>query len=731
MSDIILQNSSFRLVIGADCSVKSLQALHSKEELIPSGTRTALFAATQERPYNNEIKLSYMNQETTLQATSARLQDGRLYVGFGLFPFEAVIDVTIKERYIAFTLADFAAEAESYPQPMDYPPVSAFTLLQLPFSASLTYGSWLNVCHGEKAAGAVLAASPHTLVDATVQGDIRILTAKVYRGIKLRGGTAVLTVSDKEQLLDAVEQVEEDFCLPRGVQSRKNPLINASAYWTRNLCPANVDAHIALAKQGGFSLMLLYYTCMTDAKGKSGIFSKCGDYSYNQSYPNGEADLRTVLQKLKAAGITPGFHFLHTHIGVDTAYVTPTADRRLHLTRRFTLSRALDKADTVIYVDEPPTDCPTGDPKSRLLRFDGEIICYERYTTEYPYCFVGCKRGHFATTVTPHDAYTVGGVLDVSEYTGSSIYLEQNSDLQEEIAQKIAAIYDLGFAFIYFDGSEGTNAPFAYHIPNAQHRVYKMLKNAPIFCEGAAKAHFGWHMLSGGNAFDIFPAEVFKQMILVHPFAEAKRMKADLTRVNFGWWSFGKDTRVDLFEFGTSKAAALDCPATVMVDDPALVMAHPRRNDILEMMRRWEEVRRKGVLTAADKQPLADPAYEHTLVKEADGSCKILTYYPVGEGCVGLPREIGKEKPHFSSMRAFVMLHKGDACAVIWDDFGESSLVLKTDKVLSYTREIESAPLPYESKAGEVCFTVSDRAYLRTACSLEELAALLQAALQP
>ena len=48
-----------------------------------------------------------------------------------------------------------------------------------------------------------------------------------------------------------------------------------------------------------------------------------------------------MLARVKSAGITPGIHFLQTHIGIRSRYVTPVADHRLHKTRRFTLSRPL------------------------------------------------------------------------------------------------------------------------------------------------------------------------------------------------------------------------------------------------------------------------------------------------------------------------------------------------------------------------------------------------------
>ncbi len=740
MSDIILENKKLRLILNENSFVKSLINKSCGEELIPIGYNCPFFSATQDRPFNNEIKLAYMNKKTTFMSSSARLEAGKLIVKFGLYPFEAQIGVDIKDEYMVFTLEKFIADKKDYPQPMDFPPVTELSLVRLPVDKKNIYGQWMNICHTDTSSVAVMSTSPHTFIDSEMQENVRVLTATAKKGIKLLGCSAALIVSDKENLLDAVDSLEADFGLPRGVESRKSDLINASVYWTSRLSPDNVDTHIANAKLGGFKLMLMYYTAMTEYKSDRGNdgYVKCGSYAYNENYPNGEDDMRLVLEKIKAAGIKPGFHFLHTHIGIESEYVTPKADRRLHLTRRFTLSKPISKKDTTIYVDENPIDCPICAEKSRLLRFDGEIISYESYSEEYPYCFTGCKRGIFETEITEHTAYTVGGVLDISEFGGTSIYLNQESDLQDEIAGKIKKIYDLGFEFIYFDGSEGTNAPFEYHVPNAQYRIYKRLNKAPIFCEGAAKAHFGWHMLSGGNAFDVFPTNIFKAMIIEHPFKEAALMKNDLTRVNFGWWAYRKDTRVDVYEFGTSKAASYDCPATTMIDineKGISIEINPRYKDIFEMMKRWEEVRSRKLLTEKDKEMLRDPGTEFTLLKKKNGEYLILPYYeaPVADpnsadAVIGRPKVIGEEPKNISGVRAFVFEHNRNAVAVVWDDIGSSTLTLKTDKVISYTRELDTEDICYKASNRVSVFPVSDRAYIRTSCSLKELADLLKTA---
>ena len=143
-------------------------------------------------------------------------------------------------------------------------------------------------------------------------------------------------------------------------------------------------------------------------------------------------------------------------------------------------------------------------PNRRVLKVGTELISYEGYTTTHPYTFYGCERGIDKTTINAQPAGYMFGLLDVSEFGATSVYLDQYSSLQDEVADGIADLWDAGFEFFCFDGSEGVNPPFWYHVAGAQYRVFSKLQPEPIFAEGAAKTHFSWHMLTGGNAFDVF-----------------------------------------------------------------------------------------------------------------------------------------------------------------------------------------------------------------------------------
>ncbi len=699
MSDIILQNDFFALTIGEDCMAKSLVIRATGEECLDTREGIRLFSVTQERPFNNEVKLAHPNKRTAFQANRVRREGDNLIVGFEITPFEAVISVNIQPRYIGFALSDFIVHPTDYEGlAMSPPPVAELRMIQLPVKNRAHFGEWLNCAWDEQGAVNVLATSQYARIDSQRRHGFRLMTADAVRGIKLRGCGAAIIACEKAELMHCIEQIEIDFGLPRGVESRRHPKINASAYHSTSITPGNIDEHIRYAKMGGFRMMLLYYTCMFKY-GDHG-YVLCGDYDYRDEYPNGIEDLRAMVAKIKAAGITPGLHFLHTHVGLESRYVTPVADHRLHLTRHFTLAKPISETDTEIFVEQNPEDSVLF-PDCCVLQFGGELISYENYTTQRPYRFTGCVRGVYKTNIVEHPLGQIGGILDISEFSATSAYLDQESSLQDEIGAKLAEAYNAGFEFVYFDGSEGTQPPFDFHVPNAQYRVLKLFNTPPIYCEGAAKAHFSWHYLSGGNAFDVFPPEVFKEKIDQFPAEEAPRMRDDFTRVNFGWWGYWTPgTQPDMLEYGTSHAAAWDCPVTVMTSLENYG-AHPRTPDNLEVMRRWEEVRASGWLNDAQKEMLKVPGAEHILLIDEQGEFELV------------PSE---QIPTASPIRAFVFERKGMRWACCWHESGEGEFRLPLQAGFTVYDEIGQQPMPVSG-----AIPIGKRRYISTNASRTEL----------
>jgi len=705
-TDIVIENEQVKLIIGTDGTAKSLVFKPTNEECLRLGENISVFSVTQERPYNNEVKLAHPNKKTTYWADTIYRVDDNLIVGFETIPYEAVIKVRIESEYIRFSLEDFIVEEEDYRVNITPPPVFEICFLQLPVRNRDHFGEWLNVSWDDDLSINILGTDHYARIDAERRNGYRIMKADAVKDVKLKGVGAALIVCGTENLLDNIAQVEEDYNLPEGVKSRRNEKTKFSYYWSGNVNPDNIDQHLKYAKMGGFRSFMLYYPSFIESIG----YRKLGDYDWNRSlYPNGKDDLKKMLNGIEDNGMITGFHFLHTHIGRDSRYITPEADHRLNLLDMFTLAESLGENDSTIYVEENPEGLTMAD-KCRVLKIGTELISYKSYTTTRPYKFIGCIRGIDQTTVNSQPEGTIFGLLDVSEFGSTSVYLDQNSSLQDEIAEKIADIYQAGFKFIYFDGSEGVNSPFWFHVSAAQYNVYRRLRPAPLFAEGAAKTHFSWHMVSGGNAFDVFKPEYLKEAIRKFPAEEAPRMKADFTRVNFGWLGYWVPdentigTQPDMLEYVTSRAAAWDCPVSIHANLKKFD-AHPRTPDNLEVLRRWEEVRAQNWLTDQQKQMLQNLEQEHILLLNEQKEFEMVPYDQI-MGVANGSREV----------RAFVFERNGDLYVVYWhiSDIKKLEISLNPENVSVLEYLGQEIPLHSDPNRNSVVLPVGKRRFIKT-----------------
>lgn len=702
---IIFENGSVSFVAGKNGKALSLYDKENKEELL-ADSDTPLFCVSQDRFFDNEMKLIHPSRKETIYSDSIRYENGSLIVGFSPLPYEARIDIYFKNGYFVFTLADFLFPENAYGGILiARPPAVSLRFLNLHLKNRKYFGEWLNVCHDDRTAVAVMGTAPHTFIGHESTRDGKLLFAEARKGILFKGCSAVLIVSDRSRFLDIVEAFEDDFGLPQGVKSRRSNKINASAYFVSDAVPDNIDEHLTYARLGGFSMMLFYYTCFV--KEKNG-YSLCGNYELRDEYGGSVDNIGRMLERVRAYGITPGFHFLHSHIGVCSKYFTPEADHRIMLRQRLTLAEDISAEDTVIPVDQYPFETELHE-YCRVLRFGNELIHYEACTDTAPYCYTGCVRGYNGTVAQPHSAGTGGGVVFISEFGGTSGYCDQNSSLQDELAEKIAQIYNQGFEFVYFDGSEGVNAPYEFQIPVAQYRVYKKFNRPPLFAEAAAKGHFSWHILSGGNAFDIFPTDIFKAMIRKYPLREASDMRMDFTRINFGWWGFYPDSRPDVFEYGTSHAAGYDCPVTIQ-SNLAVMRENPRIKDNLEVFRRWEYVRSNNLLTKAQKEMLRDPEREFALLKNSRGEPELTECFPV--------------RTDIEEITVYCFERDGKGHVMMCHNSGAARVVLPV-REFTLRGEMQGEIIPTEpSERGRV-FTLSDRCCAETSLALSELSEIL------
>ena len=682
--DIVLENGRAKLVIGADAKAKSLTLKANGEELLDAEENVSLFSVTQKRPFNNELKLIHPDKQTTYEANRIRREGGALVVGFETVPYEAVITLGTNDAFFSFTLEKFNANHSMHrDQALDYPPVQMFRLVQLPVKERTNFGEWLNVMWDDKAVAAVMSVSGLEEIDSERRRASRVFSANLRPGLKLKGGQAAIVVgAGREDFMEAMDAFERANGLPLGVESRRRPEMAENILCCHRISEKDVDEWIAFCKQAGITLL------------------KWGGWYWPENGFTGKEkereELVRVLKKLHDAGIRSGLHILQTYINMGGRYTRGACDPRLNLNRYFTLAEPIGTNDVIseIRVLENPVDAPIEYKHKRLLRFDGELFLYDSYESEPVRRFVGIKRAQHKTVKREHQRGCIGGIVDLSGFFGNGCYINQSTDLQDEVAKRVGELYDLGFDFFYFDGSEGSSEPCGIYVPYAQYRVVRACTRPVLFCEGSAKGHFDWHFLSGGNAFDVFGPAVFKKKTAEYALRNAAIAAKDFNRTDFGWWGFylpsAKEplgTQFDMWEYGFARAIAWDCMATTCIN-PKDTKRHPRGADILETVRRWTDVRRRNLVPADLKAKWRGPDGEWHLYLNEKGEYEFLPLTML-------------DAPNAKGLRAFVCERNGKRLVCYWHTSGEGDFTV--------------------SLGGEKKLHAANRAYLETDLSVEDV----------
>jgi hypothetical protein len=707
--DIVIENVEMRLLISPDGKAISLKHKPTGQECLQKGAEMPICTLTEYRPYDNELFLIYPAKARTFGANKAWRNGDTLKVKFEEIAYTASIALTVTDDYIGFQLTGLDYEIEKIGVKRKTE-IDEFTLLQLPVKHRQYFGEWLNVAWDSEVAVNLLATDPYAKIDAFNNKDYRLLSAGMENNVKLMNVGAALIAANPNKLLDKIDRIERDYHLPLGVESRRHPAYSFSYYELRDATTENIDRHIEYAKQGGFNMVVIYYPDFADAM---------GHFPWKDTYPNEMDDLQTITRKIRAAGMVPGFHIHYNKAARNDRYVSPVPDSRLNLVRMFTLSDSLDAQATTVYVEENPEGCTLEDQR-RLLKLGNELIAYTDYSTEKPYSFTGCRRGELGSTVRTAEKGFKFGLLDVDTWP-LFIRFDQRTGIQQEVAKRIGKIYaEAGFKFMYFDGAEDVHPPYWYNVSKSQLTVYRELKPAPLLSEGALKSHFGWHILSRGNAFDLFRPEDIREATNRYTVAAARYIAQDFSSINFGWNDYlaPNETTIgmqpDMYEYICSRGAAWDCPIALMGKLDQLD-THPRTADNLEVIRNWEEVRLKRWLTKKQKEQLKDTSQEHILLKNSSGEYELYPY-----------RQIANQTEDSINIRAFSFKRNGKAWIVYWHTRGEGriSLSVKPEKLRLFDEvDHETA---FETSGNEVVLPVGKRHYIELNLPQKQAVALFE-----
>ncbi|MHB8996780.1 MAG: hypothetical protein ACYC63_16145 [Armatimonadota bacterium] len=419
------------------------------------------------------------------------------------------------------------------------------------------------------------------------------------------------------KVLEAIGKMELAEGLPhpmvKGVWLKQSPERFRSYLMVHDLSEANVDALVEAAK-GGFGCIEFYPWKSTPS------------YELNpKSFPNGMAGLKTVCDKIHAAGMQVGLHMMQGMIGwgpKNDPAIIPKADARLLQDPKGTLAAAVDEKATTLALAEGTK----GWPERGDLFLQGEIIQYEKRTDSG---FEGVKRGLHGTTVTAHAAGTpVGHLVNCFPIWGHTVYCpDLKTNMLDEICQRTADLFNFtGCDMAYFDaGEELAKQPPAWHNQGLCALGVMKRLDKPVVLEGnALYTNLSWHVITRGSPhFDPIYFGRREYTLRFKGINPANHRKNLLTG-DVGWFApHGWSATTDAV---TPEEVMLLCLKAVGGKAPisfsisaAAIQNNPRMGEMLEIIRACDELKRKDYFTPQERAALIRPRSEFDLEQKADG----------------------------------------------------------------------------------------------------------------
>lgn len=346
-------------------------------------------------------------------------------------------------------------------------------------------------------------------------------------------------------------------------------------------------------------------------------------------FPNGFKDVRTLIDKMHAAGILAGLHTMSFSINKHCQWVTPKPDPRLAKERSYTLAVDITADDDTVPLADESCDLPPFINyyvrRSMTLQIDDELIEYSTVTADKPFSALKCRRGACGTVAAPHAA---GAKVHHLKECWGCFAPDGESTLFQEVADKISdAVNECGFDFVYLDGLDGAHIIGGeelrwYYGAKFTFDVFRGLKH-PIMMEMATFHHHLWYVRTRMQAWDHNKRD-HKVVTDLHVFSNsfARRM---FMPMNLGWlglfpWCDHQTdpTYWDDIEYIWSKALATDADLILQCVTPQSLQAGAWLSDLAPIIRTYERLRLERHFPEAIRNRLAKPGQEFRLCPLGD-----------------------------------------------------------------------------------------------------------------
>lgn len=541
-----------------------------------------------------------------LQPRHMRISDGMLVAEFPHAGGTVSLHVEAKNDYFVVT-----------PVTVDVADVQRLTLLQLAPQPQQYIGSMAGLASDDEAG--VCLRSLAVEVEVSLGGQPVRMQAATTAEHGLTGHSAGLAAGPRAQLIPMLRAMAENEAVPQsdfgGPWAMDAESVRGS-YLFADLAAKDTDAWIDLARRGGFTNIHLH-----------GWWQTLGHYQPRASYfPNGLSDMQATAERIRGAGLTPGFHTLTACISTDDAWVTPAASPDLIASKHYTLAKPLSADETTIVINEPPGAGHdvvwSYSGNGNALRLGSELIRYSRISDTTPYAFLDCERGAFGTLAAAHPQDTA---VDYLQQRYLAFYPDPDSPLAGELADQIAHVYnDCGMKMIYFDGSEGMRS--RYGIDAMRWAIFERLSGGVT--EASEWGHNSWWFHSRLGAWD-HPVWAMKQFHDAHIRLVSRFRMSDLLEPQLGWWAprgpseFARGHFPDEMEYFAAKNLSIDGPMSIQGVHATGRPWNARMEEQLTILGWYERIRLARYFDESTLERLREPGSEFRLRMDDHGAWKL------------------------------------------------------------------------------------------------------------
>ena len=419
------------------------------------------------------------------------------------------------------------------------------------------------------------------------------------------GSAIALFGCPENETLDHIGTIELAEGLPHplinGVWHKQSPE-TGRAYLISDFTESNIDEMLDFTQQAG--LVSLYH---------EGPFQSWGHFILDpKSFPNGNAGMKTCVEKAAKKGLRIGVHTLSTFINTNDPYVSPVPDKRLSETGASSLSADVTATATEILVESNLYFKNIKPSTLHAVRIGDEIIRFRDVTAEAPYKLLDCQRGAFNTKAVAHSKGEHAGML--LDYPYNTLF--PNFDLQQEIAGNLGHFFtETGVSHMDFDGHEGcmSSGEGDYAIQAFAEKVFRDTKQTLV--NGTSRSsHYYWHICHywnwGEPWYGGFRESQGDYRLENQPLLERNFMPNML-----GWFLLSATTSTEDIDWMMARAAGYHAGFALVARYKSL-QKNPNTTQLLALIKLWQEASKQKIFSSDQLARLKNPANDFHLEKE-------------------------------------------------------------------------------------------------------------------